>query len=364
MAAKRKTWPGRVYLGTDDQGKEMYSWVGRFATRKERDAAVARRRVELEDELTHASRRRDDPGSVITCEELVAEYLTEYAEKVKASSLVTARQALKAFTAEFGDRPIGSIDRDEAKVWAKTVPTNAVMRACTLFNWATVEDKVTTNNPFRRLATRSDGRAKQPPPRLDELRRLLDACDILNGPIAPDYGDRMRDLVAFAAYTLTRPSEFFELRRRDVEGTRIHVHRRLYKGVIDTPKSGVKTIALPPPAREILLRQPEREGGLIFASKTGKRLQETTLSQYWKLVRAAAGLDFELYHATKHYGVHLLYKLGMSPRGIASQAGWSEATVDSMLRIYGHADLVALEEIDKLYETGQVIPIGTARKTA
>jgi hypothetical protein len=29
--------------------------------------------------------------------------------------------------------------------------------------------------------------------------------------------------------------------------------------------------------------------------------------------------------------------------------GWSEAKVDDLLRIYGHADLVALEEIDALY---------------
>ena len=128
-ARKAKTWPGRVYLGTDDQGKEQYVWVGRFATKKERDAAVARRRVELEDERAQVSRRREDPGSVITCAELAAEYLAEYAEKVKASSLVTARQSLKAFTAEFGGRPIGSINRDDAKGWAKTVPTNTATTA-------------------------------------------------------------------------------------------------------------------------------------------------------------------------------------------------------------------------------------------
>jgi hypothetical protein len=86
--------------------------------------------------------------------------------------------------------------------------------------------------------------------------------------------------------------------------------------------------------------------------------------QYWKLVCAGARLDFDLYPATKHYGVHLLYKAGMSERGIAAQAGWTTARVESMLRIYGHADLVALEEVDRLYESGGVVPISAARGAA
>jgi hypothetical protein len=45
---------------------------------------------------------------------------------------------------------------------------------------------------------------------------------------------------------------------------------------------------------------------------------------YWSLVTARAGLDFDLYHATKHYGVWFMWtKLGMSNRAIAAQAGWS-----------------------------------------
>ncbi len=47
--------------------------------------------------------------------------------------------------------------------------------------------------------------------------------------------------------------------------------------------------------------------------------------------------------------MHLLYKLGLSRRAIAAQAGWSENAVDKMLRIYGHSDLVALAEVDALY---------------
>ncbi len=47
--------------------------------------------------------------------------------------------------------------------------------------------------------------------------------------------------------------------------------------------------------------------------------------------------------------MHQLYLLGLSRRAIAAQAGWSEKSVDTMLRIYGHTELVALTEVDALY---------------
>jgi hypothetical protein len=55
------------------------------------------------------------------------------------------------------------------------------------------------------------------------------------------------------------------------------------------------------------------------------------------------------YEATKHYGVHALYVAGVSSRTIGKLAGWSEAEVEAMLRIYGHADVAAQAEIDALY---------------
>jgi Phage integrase family len=146
----------------------------------------------------------------------------------------------------------------------------------------------------------------------------------------------------------------YELRFSDIDlaSNRIVVARRLYRGTVDVPKNGKpKTIALVPPARDILLRQPTRtrDDGLVFVSKWGKRLSSTTVGQMWALVKDRAGLDFVFNEATKHAGVHRLYKLGLSRRAIAAQAGWSEEDVDAMLRVYGHLDLVALSEVDALY---------------
>ena len=70
------------------------------------------------------------------------------------------------------------------------------------------------------------------------------------------------------------------------------------------------------------MRQPTRSARLVFLSKTGRMLSEPMLSGYWSQVKAAAGrLDFDFYLATKHYGVHLLYRLGLSTRAITAQMG-------------------------------------------
>jgi hypothetical protein len=48
-------------------------------------------------------------------------------------------------------------------------------------------------------------------------------------------------------------------------------------------------------------------------------------------------------------GVHLLYKAGLSARAVAAQMGWSERSVETLLRTYGHADVAVLAEVDALY---------------
>jgi integrase len=183
----------------------------------------------------------------------------------------------------------------------------------------------------------------------------------------------MRALITVGAYTGLRPGELYELRWTpdiDLAANRIHCARRLYRGSVDVPKNGAaKTVALPPPARDALMRQPTRarEDGLVFQSKNGMRLQASTVCQYWAVVRAAAGLDrsYDLYRCTKHLAVHRLYKLGLSKRAIAAQMGWSEAAVDSLLRTYGHADVVALAEVDALYaESPTQIPTQPAAEPA
>lgn len=89
----------------------------------------------------------------------------------------------------------------------------------------------------------------------------------------------------------------------------------------------------------------------MFVSKTGRRLTQSTLNDYWGRVQARAGLEFDWYLATKHYAVHELYSLGLSVRAIAAQVGWSEKAVEKLLDTYGHRANVALAEVARLYES-------------
>jgi hypothetical protein len=109
-AKKRKTWPGRVYLGRDDSGRQQFWWVGRFATKRERDDAVARARTQRPWETAPAP-------DEMTCEQWADRFLarmesgalrTKSGRRFKDSSIDTAHGSLKAFRAEFGDRTPGS----------------------------------------------------------------------------------------------------------------------------------------------------------------------------------------------------------------------------------------------------------------
>ncbi|HKB52027.1 MAG TPA: tyrosine-type recombinase/integrase [Solirubrobacterales bacterium] len=155
----------------------------------------------------------------------------------------------------------------------------------------------------------------------------------------------------FGAFTLMRPGELYVLKWTDIDfdAMRIRKSKRLFRGDVDDPKYGKATIALTPPARDAIAGLP-RDSEYVFLSKTGKRLSQTTLSGYWAQVKARAGLDFDFYHATKHYGVHFLWtKLELPRRAIAAQAGWSISTIDKMLSIYGHGEVGALEEVDAAF---------------
>jgi integrase len=327
---------GAKYLGRLEHKGESY-FLGYFHTKQERREARDAKRREL--------RGPTLPDSY-TVAAWAGRYLDEYGRKHKRSSLTTATASLQPFLRTFGHRTLGSIERIEAKDWTRDARPSWLPQVVALHSHA-IDERVIDYNPFIGLSGSSRGRADTAPPTVDELSALLSACDALG-----DYAEQMRALVIVGAYTGMRPGELFELRWSDIDLAhhRVTVSRRIYRGVVDTPKNGrPKTIALPPAARDALMRQPTRAGELVFLSQRGRQLSQRTLWGYWEKVKAAAGLDFDFYLATKHYGVCKLYAAGLSPRAIAAQMGWSEAGVTDLLRTYGHADVVALAEVDALY---------------
>ena len=362
MSSKRKTWTGRVYLGQDEHGKELYEWVGRFPTRRERDAAVARRRVGLEQEAEAARARRDNPAATIACEEYADDYIARMEDgrlrqkngrHYKHSSIDTARSQLRALKAEFGDRTLASVTRHEAVRWAEGIPAGSMQSTVALFARA-VDDELLERNPFRGLGRRVEGRRREIPPTPQEFAALLDACDALD-----DYALRMRAMIVVSAHSLMRPGEAMAIEWSDIDlpANRGRVARRLYRGRVDLPKSNrERTFALTPSARDALLTLPERKG-FVFRNKTGGQLTQPTLTAYWKEVKARARLDFDFYLATKHYGCwYMKVKLGLPNHVIAAQAGWSESQVDKMVATYAHSEVGALDAIDAAWGAVPELP--------
>ncbi len=342
--AKRKTWIGRIYTGRDPEtGKQRFEWVGRFDTKRERDAAVAKRREEL-------SAGPDLP----TCDEYVATYMREYLAR-NPKSATTQGQRLRRFTNDFAGHSL-DLSRAEVKAWAaatgrwsrrQPVPNGDLAALCSLYNYAIDDDDLPLpRNPARKLANSTKGRADTPPPTPAQFDKLLDGCAALD-----DYGATIRAIFEFAAFTLMRPGELYELEWSDIDFKRMRIAkaRRVYRGEVAEPKTGPKVIALTPPARDAILNL-DRSTQYVFPAKRGGRMSASGFSGYWGKVQAAAGLEFEFYLASKHYGVWFMWtQLGMSDRAIAAQAGWSLRTVTKMLATYGHGDVGALDEVDAAF---------------
>jgi len=244
----KKQWTARLYLGRDADGKQLFKWIGRFDTKRERDGALAEARL---------GHKRGGSIQLPTCDAYVDRYLKDYERRNKASSFEIVTQHLERFKRDFAGRSL-DISREEAKEWVhgegrwvrdKPIPPGYVQSVITLYNYGMEEDDLPLErNPFRKLYKPYAGRAKKPPPSEQEFEALLRAAERLG-----EYGKTMKAMLRFSAYTLMRPGELFALEWADIdfEAMRIGKNRRLFRGRLDDPKTGRKTIALTRPARDV-----------------------------------------------------------------------------------------------------------------
>jgi integrase len=361
-------WQGRIFLGRDEDGKQQYHYVGRYRTRRERDDAVAKVRVEIEEKGCDCKGCKAmgckgvAASTAPTIATQIKRYLADYDERNRSSSLETETSRLARLKDELGDRPVDSVDRPELKDWLAgrgtykdkpPVPASHRQAIVSFFKWNVVEERKLTSSPATGLNPHSKGRSGEPPPTEEEFQRLIDACSVHDS-----YAPTMRATFQFSAFELVRPGEMYALREDHIDFKRMRINKskRLYRGAEDAPKTGEKLIALTPPARDVIIPILPGDGGYVFRNKSGDRLVAATHHGYWREVLIEAGLDFDWYHATKHYGVWYMWrKLGLSEAAIAAQAGWKLSTVVKMLETYGHGDVGALEEVDKAFDAAPKI---------
>jgi integrase len=331
-----------VYRGLDAHGKQQFHWIGRFATKRERDLAIAKAKVESPWEDAPNGTVEEHAARMIARMESGA-MLTQQKRRYKDSSIDTIRRRLKPLRRDFGPRDPASITRIEAEDWAATETPSHMPVVVQFFN-VLYRAEIVDRNRFEGLGRRPEQTKDRTPPTEAEMVLLIEACAVLG-----DYAPIMRALLTFASYTLLRRCE---LRALDWHGIDLDAGKAGRATIPETKSNRPKTVTLIPTARAALEQLLEMPGyyptGVVFPNKTGGSLTAPTMSAYWKEVRARAGVDVEFYVATKHYGVwYLKVREGLDNGAIGAQAGWSEKTVDDMVKTYSHsADARRLDDID------------------
>lgn len=330
IRSKKLKGGGRSYGVRVHRGGGRYEWVGTRSTLKEARA------LEREALSSPAS-------SKLTVEQLVELYLADYERTRRPSTVERARYGFEVFMAAgFRDALVDQVTRADAerfvrdKEWAMQV-------VVTLFNYAERHGYV-QRSPFRGLSRKhSTGRRDLDPLTIEDVDRLEAIAREVHG----DYGPLFGALFKAGAYTGLRPGELFGLEWRDIDFDqgRVRVRRAVSGGRLGQPKTGSRTSALLPEARDALLALP-RTADVVFPAKRGGRLSGPAVSShYLPPVCAVFGRKVTL-HELRHFcGHHLYVRMDLPARVVATQLGHS--TPRLVEELYGHFKVGALEEIDR-----------------
>lgn len=292
-------------------------WVKGGPWEKKSHALEAERR--LRDRLK--ARRSDE-----TCASFADRWLEEWPRKAAGTNRSYA-YAMKLFAAEFGQTPLGEVERLSARTWALSVP-RGVSRVVGIMYEDARNIGLVESNPFSNLRLPVIEKTSQIiAPTMEEYRSLLAACTVTGG-----YATEFRALIQFAAWSGLRSGEIQALRWQDIEENYINVcHSRDRDGTLKPPKNGYpRRIAFLPPAR-VLDQVPRREGSeFVFHNPRGGPLRNGSLFYMWKEVRAAAGIrqsradegqrDIR-FHDLRHFYAHRLKEKGLDPYTISLQMG-------------------------------------------
>jgi integrase len=136
----------------------------------------------------------------------------------------------------------------------------------------------------------------------------------------------------------TPSGELFALRRSDVHGQHVTIHRALSSKTreIGPPKTGVvRTVIVPPVAQDALLEAPTNLPGLLFVTPAGRMFTQSVHHRYWSRLRLLAnrpGLEF---YDLRHAAAPMLLERGVTPWDVAVQLGHSDGGI-LVCSLYGH----------------------------
>jgi len=365
VRCKRDRWVVELYDSATKRKRHVRPGDFGLAPPRTRREAVALERLALAARDAGRVGRRDE-----TVASFVARWPRDYAHGRGERTRRHNAERVRAFAEAFGERPLRSIARGDARSHAAAKPaTVPALRA--MFNDA-LADALVDENPFAKLGlARSGGREDVEVLTVEEVHRLAEVAVEVHGR---GWGDQVAAMILWGAYTCCRPGETFAARRSLLDGDLYHLQRQFNSalGRETAPKHGsAGVVYVPPPACEAIARLPVRLGDdLLFRTRRGRQFRQESWSRTWAPVRAvftrelapghhlnqrlAVDPDDRLdFHELRHFGAaYMLNVLGLQPWVIAKQLRHGDEGA-LVLKLYGHPSrTVAIDHMRRGFAAG------------
>lgn len=209
---------------------------------------------------------------------------------------------------------------DLLSAWKPTTAANRYKSLRVFFNWCVEEGEITAS-PMARMRPPSLGSPRMRVLTVDELRKLVRACE------GPAFEDR-RDLAITMAFidTGARLSELVNLRRPEVDLDN-QILRVTGKGdrARDLPV-GVKTVKGLDRYERVRLQHPQADLEAYWLGRKGP-MGSTGVQQMIRRRAALAGLEGVHPHLFRHSFAHSYLAAGGGETNLMALTGWSDRTM-------------------------------------
>lgn len=312
---------------------------------------------ELDAILAPINSRADSPSPAKKWDDFVTNtYLPFYRRKWKISSVITNEDRLRVhLTPVYSDRSLGSFNRDElqtlldekaARGLSYSVVAHLRWDLRQIFRMAITEGHILRNPAELLFIPRDAKRPEHTAMNMEEVQKCFAALE-----------QRERLIVKFAVLAGLRPGEILGLKWGHIAENHVDIRQRLYRGVIDSPKTSqsVRKAALAAGLiddlklwREISLNP--GESAWVFPSETGKT--PVSRDNLWRRrigpKLEAVGLGWVDFHVMRRTHSTLMNEIHDDPKLVADQLGH---TVDVNQNVYTRASVARRKEAVDALET-------------
>ncbi len=339
---KRAVWAA---LWRDETGSRRYRTLGYCSEMSHAEAMTA-----LQGLVTPVNGRRSSGPQRMNLEQFIdTYYLPLFRRKWKRSTAGTSENRIqKHLVSGFGARELGEFNREELQAFLDRKVAEGLSRSTvdhlrwdlrSIFTLGHHEG-IVVRNPAVLLYTSRDAKQTEP--------KVMNGAEVMKCLRVLDLRERL--IVRLAVFAGMRPGEIFGLRWRHVESDHVVVEQRIYKGVIDTPKSrrSARKVALSPGIltelnewRKLVLAWDAQ--GWVFPSEnlaTPLRPENVWRRQIGPKFKGA-GLGWVNFQVMRRTYATLAHKAGADPKSIADQLGHG---IGTSLDVYTRANIETLAE--------------------